>query len=189
MKPITINIARLTGGSQWGTRYASVMSAKLTYRDWLKNTRKNAGLSQEALGERASLGRTYVNRIERGHIDLPHYETRQRIHAVLGTSDTALRELGILGDDLYRRPVRGMPLSQRDITADIAEFEGMVDTKRVIQEFRASLTANQIALLARMVAELELETLVDPEVMEEEYGPRPADTVEDVTVEDESKRA
>jgi transcriptional regulator with XRE-family HTH domain len=36
------------------------------------------------------LGRTYVNKIERQRVDVPTYETRQKLHKVLGTSEDDL---------------------------------------------------------------------------------------------------
>jgi transcriptional regulator with XRE-family HTH domain len=60
---------------------------KMAFQAWLKRERKRANLTQEELGERAGLGRTYVNKIERQRVDVPTYETRQKLHKVLGTSE------------------------------------------------------------------------------------------------------
>lgn len=56
-----------------------------TYGEWLRRIRTDAGLTQEDLGNRIGVNRTYVNKIERGRIDLPLLETRQRIAAAIGS--------------------------------------------------------------------------------------------------------
>lgn len=70
----------------------------MTYQGWLKRERERAHLSQEKLGMLAGLGRTYINKIENEKIALPNYETRQKIHDVLGTSEQELKDLGIVHD-------------------------------------------------------------------------------------------
>jgi transcriptional regulator with XRE-family HTH domain len=55
-----------------------------TYGDWLKRTREAVPMTQQALGDRVGVARTYVNKIERGRVDLPNLELRMKIAAALG---------------------------------------------------------------------------------------------------------
>lgn len=61
-----------------------------TFGEWLRIERKRAGMSQEGLARKAGLGRTYIIKLERGGVVLPTRETRDRLHAVLGTSEQQL---------------------------------------------------------------------------------------------------
>jgi transcriptional regulator with XRE-family HTH domain len=51
----------------------------------VRRTRSAAGLSQEALADRAGLDRAYVSGLERGHRN-PTLETLQRLAAALGVN-------------------------------------------------------------------------------------------------------
>ncbi len=61
--------------------------------------RKNAGLSQEQLSEKAGLQRTHISRIEKGRYSL-NIETLQAIAEALGMTvdiiDPALQDLALL---------------------------------------------------------------------------------------------
>jgi transcriptional regulator with XRE-family HTH domain len=72
-----------------------------SYGQWLKAKRGRRGepgfVSQEELAQKIGVSRTYVNQIEAKPAGSPpNYETRQKIHAALGTSEEELRRLGIV---------------------------------------------------------------------------------------------
>ena len=67
----------------------------MTYGQWLRTKRKDLGLTQRDVEERARLGLNALSKIE-NDIRKPVYETRQVIHAVLGSSDADLADHGIL---------------------------------------------------------------------------------------------
>lgn len=64
------------------------------------------GLTQEVLAKRIGADRTYINKIERGTIGLPQYETRQKLGAVLGFNE----------DDLVSADILELGASQGDET-------------------------------------------------------------------------
>lgn len=68
----------------------------MTYGEWLRQERKARRLSQESLGHLVGIGRTHVNRIERGGVHLPDESTRGRIHEALHTSEDDLVASGVL---------------------------------------------------------------------------------------------
>lgn len=78
----------------------STMNSTLTYGDWLKAAREDAGMTQKALalaiGLKGDDARTYISTLERGKINMPNLENRERIHAVLGTSEQDLIRAGII---------------------------------------------------------------------------------------------
>jgi transcriptional regulator with XRE-family HTH domain len=55
-----------------------------TYGTWLRQIRTDRGLTQEELGKRIGVARTYVNNIERGRVAMPNLEMRLKITAALG---------------------------------------------------------------------------------------------------------
>lgn len=68
----------------------------LTYGEWLKRSRRRRNITQETISDRAGIGRSHISAIENGRIGLPEGPTRLRIHAVLGTTEDDLVEVGIL---------------------------------------------------------------------------------------------
>lgn len=58
--------------------------SRAAYGEWLKDQREAAGLTQEALGERAILSRTHIAHIEGGR-RTPTLDDAQRLDAALGT--------------------------------------------------------------------------------------------------------
>lgn len=68
----------------------------MTFAEWLKVERKRARLTQQRLADIAGLGRTYVITLEKGHVNLPQFETRARIHKALGTSEQDLIDAGVI---------------------------------------------------------------------------------------------
>ena len=73
----------------------------MTFAQWLRRRRREGGVTQVQLAERAGLGRTYVTALEGGAVTLPTANTRRAIHQVLGTSDEELIALGIMAVDAY----------------------------------------------------------------------------------------
>lgn len=71
-----------------------------TFGEWLKEARarQRPALRQQDIADAIGVDRSYIVKIETGRIGLPQHETRQRIHAALGTSDDELRERGIIRD-------------------------------------------------------------------------------------------
>lgn len=66
------------------------------YGKWQIETRKRVGVSQQRLAEMSGIDRGHISKIETGKVELPLRETRDKIHAVLGTSEQELVELGIV---------------------------------------------------------------------------------------------
>lgn len=56
----------------------------MRYGPWLRLRREERGLTQEALAELAGVGRSHLNRIERGSVHLPGRELRDRLNTALG---------------------------------------------------------------------------------------------------------
>jgi transcriptional regulator with XRE-family HTH domain len=80
----------------------AAMTDVATYADWLRGKRLALGITQQQLADATGIHRTYIIRMEKpGHIDLPALETRQKVHAALGTTEDELIALGIV------RPRRG----------------------------------------------------------------------------------
>lgn len=69
---------------------------KQTFGQWLRGKREETGLSQERLAVAVGVDRAYVNKVERGKVNLPNPETRERFHQVLGTSEEDLVRAGIV---------------------------------------------------------------------------------------------
>jgi transcriptional regulator with XRE-family HTH domain len=118
------------------------------YGIWLVGRRKRWRISQERLAKITGIDRGHISKIESGRIDLPTYETRQRIHAALGTTEDELRALGIVRD------------AHGTITAGAATVHGgtvtaTVDTRtraERIDAFLAGLTPEQRATLFDLLA-------------------------------------
>lgn len=68
----------------------------LTFGDWLRGQRRRMGWSQAELARRVEVSPSYVSRVEGGSIGLPEPETRARFHAVFGTTEADLEQLGIV---------------------------------------------------------------------------------------------
>lgn len=62
-----------------------------SFAEVLKQLRNRAGLTQEALAEKAGLKRAAVARLELGIRTLPNWETVQRLAAALGVSTEELK--------------------------------------------------------------------------------------------------
>lgn len=75
----------------------------MTFAEWLTQTRKLRGLSQQALADEMGMDRGHVSKLENGRIDFPTYETRMRIHQALKTTDQDLADLGILKKQTFER--------------------------------------------------------------------------------------
>lgn len=65
------------------------LSARARFAQNLRATRKAAGLSQEALGERAELHPTYVGSVERGERNIS-IDNMERLATALGVDLVAL---------------------------------------------------------------------------------------------------
>jgi transcriptional regulator with XRE-family HTH domain len=101
------------------------MRETATYGTWLKRTRKARGVSQERLSELATIDRGHLSRIENNRIDLPQWETRQKIHQVLETTDEELVAAGILdavytgvGAEQYPAPTLRVLRAVEDLRAE-----------------------------------------------------------------------
>lgn len=112
---------------------------RLTFGDWLRGMRSRHGeMTQQALADATGLQRSYIVRIERGGVKLPNEETRARFHAVFGTTEADLEQLGIVPRyDEWGRVIPGDAqasggrvvaldesageLPSRDVTADLPD--------------------------------------------------------------------
>lgn len=117
----------------------SCMDTVRTYAEWLKARRLGAGLTQQQLADATGIHRTYIIRMEKvGHIDLPELETRQKVHAALGTTEEELIALGIVRPGV-RVPLQTIILPPREP----AQSED--------DDFFASLSPRQKQMLRRLL--------------------------------------
>lgn len=111
----------MSSGNTW--QYHG-MAERLTYGNWLRQRRGVKGqpgfLSQQALASAVGVDRTHIVQIESGRIGTPEYPLRQRIHDVLGTTETDLEVLGIVGKRHLGEP---SPLPQPSRPAAPADDE------------------------------------------------------------------
>ena len=68
------------------------MSARATFGQWLRSTRLEHCLSQEALAQQAGVDRTYVANLERT-TTWPRDPSRAKFHAVFGTGSADFRAM------------------------------------------------------------------------------------------------
>jgi transcriptional regulator with XRE-family HTH domain len=101
--------------------------------DFLKGRRKAARLSQTKLAQATGIPQTYISRIERGEVGLPHRATRDKFHAVLGTTERewldAAGEFGV--DELpgeVTPPLLPLPI-EGDRQFDPAQLVAFVEAK------------------------------------------------------------
>ncbi len=93
----------------------------MRYGDWLKMKRGRRGavgfISQQRLADQVGIDRTYLNRIERGFIQLPEDDLRGRIHRALGTSDDDVRQAGVslVGPVASESRLWGPPADEREV--------------------------------------------------------------------------
>lgn len=93
------------------------MEKTLTYGEWLRRKRGTRGtpgfISQQDLGDRAGVLRTYINQIENGRVGTPEPPLRRRLHEALGTSEEELVRIGLISAsqlaDEAMRGVREIP--------------------------------------------------------------------------------
>lgn len=93
---------------------------------WLADKRGRRGepgfVSQRELARRMSVDATYISQLEKRH-GPPSYETRQRIHDALGTTDDELIGLGIVPGRTGRlEPVPPFGTAADPLAALIATF-------------------------------------------------------------------
>lgn len=86
-----------------------VMTEHMTFADWLHRERTRLGLTQKEVAERSGFDDSYINKVEQGHIKFPIYESRQRIHGALGTTEDDLRKAGVIRDATRRGAKRSKP--------------------------------------------------------------------------------
>lgn len=99
-----------------------------TYGTWLRQIRTDRGLTQEALGKRIGVARTYVNNIERGRVAMPNLEMRLKITAALGEDYEPMPPAGENDpsvDDVdmerFARVISRWPRSRREWLFDLME--------------------------------------------------------------------
>lgn len=109
----------------------------MTFGAWLRAARRShrPPISQERLAEKTGIDRAHLSRMENDKVGLPLYETRQRIHQALGTSDDDLHAAGVsLRSDYTAAPPRQIvtapdtnPFSPNDIRHRIVEEMKAID--------------------------------------------------------------
>lgn len=94
----------------------------------IRNRRIAAGLTQDALGERAGIGGNYVSEIERGTRDVPLSTLRAIVEEGLGLRLAVQFERGAAGrQPPARAPLpRGIDLIAREVAALPAARRGVV---------------------------------------------------------------
>ena len=85
------------------------------YGTWLRLRREEAGLTQESLAELAGISRSHVNRIERGTVQLPGRELRDRLNQALGIAADDPSYLRTL--PMHERAVEGLSRREADLSA------------------------------------------------------------------------
>lgn len=117
----------------------------MTFGTWLreKRTQRSPLLRQQDVADAIGLDRSYIVKVETGRIGLPQYETRQRIHAALGTTEAELIELGI---------VRAHVINVPTATAHAAAHPPTVIVSRT-KAFFESLTEEQRQMLIETIRE------------------------------------
>lgn len=70
-----------------------------SFAAWLKQRRRERRLTQAQPVAQAGLSRTYVVKRESENVLLPQSRTRDKLHAVLGTDDDEVQELGLVNWD------------------------------------------------------------------------------------------
>jgi transcriptional regulator with XRE-family HTH domain len=151
------------------------MNEQMTFAAWLKIARTRQGLTQEELADRSGFDDSYVNKVEKGHIKLPTYETRQRIHHALGTNEDDLITLGIVRDPLHgsyqrttpERPVRNVEEAVPLVAMDI---EGVA---MALAKLAATLNDQQKHLFMDVAASLVKISEVAPTTAERQLDLRP----------------
>ena len=68
----------------------------LTFGDWVRGQRMHRGWKQAELARRMEMDAGHISKIEHNRIGMPEEETRVRFHAVFGTTEADLIELGIV---------------------------------------------------------------------------------------------
>lgn len=68
----------------------------MPFSAWLRKNRKDRKYSQYRLADASGIARAYIGRMEKdGAVSLPTPETREKLHAVFGTSDQTLVDDGV----------------------------------------------------------------------------------------------
>ena len=86
-----------------------------TFADWLRTTRESQGYSKNALANASGVDRSHIFKMEKGQIPEPAEDTRQRLHAVFGTSDDELVD----GFTAHRRKRRASVAHLRGWSNDV----------------------------------------------------------------------
>lgn len=76
--------------------------------------RRELGLSQATLADRAGVGRSHLSLIENGKVELPEPDLRERIAKALGSTDA----------EVMRQAGMGKPIAQVREVAPLAEVVG-----------------------------------------------------------------
>jgi transcriptional regulator with XRE-family HTH domain len=110
-----------------------------TIGDRIKEARKRARLSQEALARRAGMSTNGVARIEQGGIADPHYSTLVGIAGALGVSlGGLLEEEPVLAGKAEAPPGPGRTISV-EVTDEVGVSDADPEIRIHIGEFRALL--------------------------------------------------
>jgi tetratricopeptide (TPR) repeat protein/transcriptional regulator with XRE-family HTH domain len=110
----------------------------------LRDHRRRAGLTQEALAERAGLSSQAIGALERGDRRFPHQDTITRLAGALGLSGQALAEFTVAA---RRRgqPRDAPPLLPRQLPPDLAHFTGR---DRVVKSVIAMLERSDTVVVS-----------------------------------------
>lgn len=110
----------------------------------LRDHRRRAGLTQEALAERAGLSSQAIGALERGDRRFPHQHTISRLAGALGLTGQVLTEFAAAARR-HGQPRNAPPLLPRQLPPDLAHFTGR---DRVVKSVIAMLERSDTVVVS-----------------------------------------
>lgn len=120
----------------------TAMAEIRTFGDWMKAMRRERKLTQDELAEQTQLSRTYIIGVEKGRTRLPQQANREKLHAVFGTNDGELEDMGLIAFDSFGtaflvapddEPLITYSLTQRNASkggATVSQAKALIDVVR-----------------------------------------------------------
>jgi transcriptional regulator with XRE-family HTH domain len=108
----------------WGQEHAMASAHPLTFGQLLRQHRTAAGLTQEALGERAGLSARGISDMERGLRRAPYQDTVNRLAQALQLADNERRQFEAAARRQSAPTLRNMPGFLTNTLACMSEMSG-----------------------------------------------------------------
>jgi HTH-type transcriptional regulator / antitoxin HipB len=109
----------------------------------LKREREARGLTQKELGEKSGISETYISRIERGMVGMPHRPTLERLAGPLGIEVSAFYLAG--------EPVRSVEREGDALDLVVARVRGDAAAMADIRQAGPAINANAINIAADLL--------------------------------------